>query len=140
MYTAEQIAKGLWDSHRRASLSHVETLDAEVRQRWERWNGTPDKFRREWEELDSYQKDEGSQWRDMSYDDGTLVIDGEDVPFEHIDNDDEEGMSIVKSTIKVGDQYFVKEGHHISHDGTYWDGDFYESVPRQVTSTVWGRK
>lgn len=34
-------------------------------------------------------------------------------------------------------RYFKKYGHHISHDGTYWDGDLEEVKPQKKTVTVY---
>ena len=34
-------------------------------------------------------------------------------------------------------RYFKKWGHHISHDGTYWDGEFEEVKPQKKTVTVY---
>lgn len=38
---------------------------------------------------------------------------------------------------KTGDRYFKKDGWYASHDGTYWDGSFYEVEPAQKTITVY---
>lgn len=34
-------------------------------------------------------------------------------------------------------RYFKKWGHHISHDGTYWDGNLEEVKPQEKTVTVY---
>lgn len=41
--------------------------------------------------------------------------------------------------IQTGEKFrhFKKVGCHVSHDGTYWDGDFTEVQPVQKTITVW---
>lgn len=39
--------------------------------------------------------------------------------------------------VKVGSQFFRKNGYYASHYGTDWDGDFSEVTPQQKTITVW---
>lgn len=39
--------------------------------------------------------------------------------------------------LEIGGRYFRKEGYHVSHDGTYWDGDFYEATPTEKVVIQW---
>lgn len=36
---------------------------------------------------------------------------------------------------RIDDQLFKKDGYWVSHDGSYWDGDFYEVEPYEITIT-----
>lgn len=39
--------------------------------------------------------------------------------------------------LRVGSRLFRKDGYHQSHDGTYYDGAFYEVSRREKTVTVY---
>ena len=64
---------------------------------------------------------------------GSLDIDGEKVDYTVVNETG--GMdkgSNASVTIKIGDQYFTKEGDYQSHYGYEWDGDCYESLPTEI--------
>ena len=64
---------------------------------------------------------------------GSLDIDGEKVDYTVVNETG--GMdkgSNASVTIKIGDQYFTKEGDYQSHYGYEWDGECYESLPSEV--------
>lgn len=42
--------------------------------------------------------------------------------------------------IKVGSQYFRKQGHYMSHNGTDWDGPITEVTQAEKTIKVWENK
>ncbi len=75
-------------------------------------------------------------WWHLADDEGTVHVEGlGDV------------KTVVGYTREAGDgvyfvleyegRYFRKEGYHVSHDGTYWDGDFYEATPREKVVKLW---
>lgn len=75
---------------------------------------------------------------DYAYGDGvTLNIDGEEVLLTVVEADTggEGHGEYVFVVIKVGDQYFRKEGYYASHYGTDWDGSFAEIEPFEKTVT-----
>jgi hypothetical protein len=52
-------------------------------------------------------------------------------------NSDEETDSAVWVVVRVGGQYFRKEGYYQSHYGTEWDGSVHEVWPKEKTVTVY---
>lgn len=53
------------------------------------------------------------------------------------EGDYDEGASTVWVIVKVGDQYFKKEGWYASYDGSTWDGSLSEVRPQTKTIMVW---
>lgn len=83
-----------------------------------------------------------SDWREVDVDkDNRLLldIDGQAEYAEYMGGKpaEEGGGERIHVVIKVGQQYFMKHGCHISHDGTYWDGSVNEVRPETKTITVY---
>lgn len=79
-------------------------------------------------------------WSDMEYS-NFLVIGREIVDCEVVETTG--GMdrgSNASVTIKIGDQYFRKEGAYASHYGYDWDGPLLEVVPVKKVVTVYEPK
>lgn len=68
-----------------------------------------------------------------------LDIDGITEYAEYVDGKmpEEGGGEQIYVVIKVGTQYFRKDGYYLSHDGSYWDGDVVEVRPIEKTITVY---
>ena len=72
----------------------------------------------------------------------TILINGEDVPITwvHVDeHEDGQWHTDLKAVMQLqGDnRFFVKEGYYQSHEGSYWDGSFYEAKPVERTVIDW---
>lgn len=104
----------------------------------------PDVFEEEFPEHPSYGSYD-TEWDELSY-----MLDkkgGVDVPglglVEKVDDYGGEGQGddlwfVIKVTFPVGDdKFYRKSGYWVSHDGSYWDGEFEEVTPKQKTITVW---
>lgn len=90
---------------------------------------------------DSYRY--GFYWSSLAWGDADidhLEINGEVYPFEVFDRkigSEGDWQTDTYIVVKVGEQYFRKNGYYASHDGSYWDGSFTEVHPREKTVTVW---
>ena len=72
----------------------------------------------------------------------TITINGEDVPITwvHVDmHEDGQWHTDLKAVMQLegDDRFFVKEGYYQSHEGSYWDGYFYEAKPVEKTVIDW---
>lgn len=67
-----------------------------------------------------------------------LKIDGLDDWFEYVTHYETIG-NWHHLVFKVGDRTFQKDGEWVSHDGMYWEDDFYEAKPVEIVRTVWQR-
>jgi hypothetical protein len=87
-----------------------------------------------WEGADEWLKD-GQNWAGGLFvrADNRLVLDIDGVTeyaeFEGGKMPSEGGGEEVWAVVKVGTQYFRKEGYYASHYGTDWDGDVTEVTP-----------
>jgi hypothetical protein len=88
----------------------------------------------------------GEPWSALFYYDyssETLPLRGEEVPFELVesyDGGDREWEYEVYAVIKVGDQYFKREGVYRSHEGVTLDSATREVVEATKTVKVWNDK
>lgn len=85
----------------------------------------------------------GLSWTELlyeDYDNKTLSLRGTDVPFEVVESNDG-GDAVweyeVYVVIKVGDQYFKREGMYYSHVGVEFDSNTHEVVEGEKTVKVW---
>lgn len=75
------------------------------------------------------------------YEQDKVTVDGVDYPIEVVETDpggEGHGAS-VHFIIKVGDEYFRKQGYYASHYGTDWDGAFEKVAEVEKTVKVWER-
>lgn len=87
-----------------------------------------------------YREAPAEGWSDVEYS-SFIIIDGKFVDYEVVDTTG--GMdkgSNASVTIKIGDQYFRKEGYYASHYGYDWDGPLREVVPVEKIVTVYEPK
>lgn len=68
-----------------------------------------------------------------------ILLRGVSVPVIYIDGEGggEGSGESVWMVLKIGSQYFKKDGYYASYDGTHWDGDVTEVRRRQVTVNIW---
>lgn len=73
-------------------------------------------------------------WDDFYSNTGFIVGEnGEFIDYELVETTGGEGKGDEASiVIKIGDQYFRKEGYYASHYGYDWDGDLEEVRPKVV--------
>ena len=87
-----------------------------------------------------YREAPAERWSDVEYS-SFIIIDGKFVDYKVVDTTG--GMdkgSNASVTIKIGDQYFRKEGFYASHYGYDWDGPLLEVVPVEKIVTVYEPK
>jgi hypothetical protein len=78
-------------------------------------------------------------WDELNYYiDSPLVVDGDEYPFEVVEQDGSGSWGYETSTVfKVGDQLFRKTGYYQSHYGNDWDGPLREVREGAKTVRVW---
>jgi hypothetical protein len=83
-----------------------------------------------------------TNWRGepIEHDDERLVIDIDGTQYvEFVDGKmpAEGGGEDIWLVVEVGGQFFEKTGYYLSHDGSYWDGEFTEVHPVEKIVTVY---
>lgn len=93
--------------------------------------------------IDSWVETTGSWWELDDHNEGYPITGLEGLKLEVLEREGGEGSGYeIELVFSLGDskgrtRYFKKHGHHISHDGTYWDGDLEEVKPKKKTVTVY---
>jgi hypothetical protein len=90
-------------------------------------------------EIDSAVTEDGL-WDELDYvKTAPVTLRGEDVQVKFVagETGGEGSAEDIWLVIKVGDQYFRKEGWYYSHDASHWDGDLREVHPEEKTITVY---
>ena len=92
--------------------------------------------------IDSWVETTGSWWELEAHNEGYPIPGLEGLKLEVLVEEGGEGsgyeIELVFTLSASGKtRYFKKYGHHISHDGTYWDGEFEEVRPQEKTVTVY---
>ena len=88
----------------------------------------------------------GDTWTALIYEDydfDSVELRGERVPFEVVeanDGGDREWEYEVFVVVKIGDQYFMRDGFYRSHEGITLDGGTREVVEGTKTVKVWNDK
>jgi hypothetical protein len=92
-----------------------------------------------WYEAENWVRDRQEYYPVRQVVDGRLqlTIDGTVTLVEYKDGKmpAEGGGEEIWVVVKIGNQYFRKDGYYMSHDSAYWDGDLHEVAPevRSVT-------
>lgn len=91
---------------------------------------------------DAIENWDGSWWELEAHNEGYPIAGFEGLTLEVLEQEGGEGsgyeIELVFTLSASGKtRYFKKHGHHISHDGTYWDGDLEEVKPQKKTITVY---
>lgn len=93
--------------------------------------------------IDRWVETTGSWWELEAHDEGYPIAGLEDLRLEVLEQEGGEGSAYeIELVFSLTDskgrtRYFKKWGHHISHDGTYWDGEFEEVRPQEKTVIVY---
>lgn len=88
----------------------------------------------------------GSWWEELAdSNDGyksEITLRGNTVEVEKVASKpaEEGGGDTIFVVIRIGTQFFKKEGYYVSHDGEYWDGYLTEVFPEEKTITVYEPK
>lgn len=92
-------------------------------------------------DIEGHALEEG--WGELAYyDDGystTITLRGEDAHIVMVESKPgrEGGGEDIYVVVKVGDQFFQKDGFYASHYGSDWDGEVTEVRPVEKTITVY---
>lgn len=88
--------------------------------------------------FEDFFSNEGYSWDEFEYTKQAVIsIEGTDVPVKFVEGETggEGSGEYCYVILRVGEQYFRKEGYYSSYNGTDWDGDFDEVEPYQKTIT-----
>lgn len=87
--------------------------------------------------LERHHDARGGDWYDLMKVGKVVNVDGlGDVETVEVTNHDEYNMQL-QIVLTAGGRTFVKQGVWVSHDGAYWDGDFFEAHQVEKVVTVW---